>query len=193
MNVLRAPFLFLLVRFPGRAAYVYIFPLAAAAALVTFVLKVGRNVPIAGTSGLLDKLSTIMPISGGFFIAALTVILTTNNPVMQGQFSGSTKPYLSSDGEPMNRQRFLALMFGYLSFSAFAITIIIISLSLFAPPIRYAFSIEAWMVCKMITVFGLTFWCSQMFTCSLIGLYYLTDRLYRSNEVATFRDSLPPR
>jgi hypothetical protein len=149
------------------------------------------TVPVLGPSGLFSKLLSIMPIAGGFFVAALTVILSQSNSLLQAGFSGEDKPVLKADGEPMTRQRFLALLFGYLSFSSFSITALVAGTDLIAPSLTSQFDGKEWTTAKGSVTFFVLFWSMQMFSCSLIGLFYLTDRLYRAPGVAKFRKDLP--
>lgn len=191
MNVLRAPFLFLAIRFRGKASYIFVMPLILTLLSISVLFYFRSSIQVLGQSGLFSKLLAIMPIAGGFFVAALTVILSQSHSILQSNFSGSDKPSLKSDEEPMTRQRFLALLFGYLSFSSFSITGIVAGIDLIAPAFRLQFNQNSWDTVKFSTVFFVLFWTFQMFSCSLIGLYYLTDRLYRSNATATFRKELP--
>lgn len=191
MNVLRAPFLFLFIRFRGKWIYTFVLPVIGGAVITLLVTLLSGSVPVLGNSGLFSKLLAVMPIAGGFFVAALTVILSQSNSVLQAGFTGAEKPYLSSDGEPMSRQRFLALLFGYLSFSSFTIAALVAGIDLMAPAIRSAVKIEYWSLLRTLTTFWVMFWSFQMFFCSLIGLFYLTDRLYRSSGVASFKRDLP--
>jgi hypothetical protein len=191
MNIFRAPFLFLMIRFQGRWTYILALPLLTALVLTALTVWLGSKVSVLGPSGLFTKLLAIMPIAGGFFVAALTVILSQSNSILQAGFVGDNKPVLVNDDEPMTRQRFLALLFGYLSFSSFTIAGILAGTDFIAPALRTLIEPSGWLYAKVLTTFGVLFWTSQMFWCSMIGLFYLTDRLYRSTGVAKFRKDLP--
>jgi hypothetical protein len=136
MNIARAPFLFLLIHFRGKWVYALILPAIASFATTVALASLNGSVRVLGGSGLFSKLLAVMPIAGGFFVAALTVILSQSNSLLQAGFTGVEKPYLKSDGEPMSRQRFLALLFGYLSFSSFTIAAIVSGVDLIAPALR---------------------------------------------------------
>lgn len=191
MNVLRAPFLFLLIRFRGKWIYTAVLPALSAALVTLLVTMFAGSVRVLGGAGLFSKLLAVMPIAGGFFVAALTVILSQSNSVLQAGFTGTEKPNLASDGEPMSRQRFLALLFGYLSFGSFTISALVAGIDLIAPALVSMIRLDYWHIIKTITTFLVMFWSFQMFFCSLIGLFYLTDRLYRSSGVASFKRELP--
>lgn len=193
MNVLRAPFLFLLIRFQGKWAYVLVMPFLAAISATGFIMWLGPKVSVLGSSGLFTKLLAIMPIAGGFFVAALTVILSQSNSVLQAGFVGENKPELPGESEPLTRQRFLALLFGYLSFSSFSIAGVLAGTDFIGPALKTMSSADNWLYLKFATTFAVLFWTAQMFCCSMIGLFYLTDRLYRSGGVAKFKRELPPK
>lgn len=181
-----------MIRFHGRWAYILVLPFITAFTLTALVVWLGAKVSVLGPSGLFTKLLAIMPIAGGFFVAALTVILSQSNSVLQAGFVGENKPVLDNDDEPMTRQRFLALLFGYLSFSSFTISGVLAGTDFIAPALRTLVEPELWLYTKVFTTFGVLFWTAQMFSCSMIGLFYLTDRLYRSSGVAKFKKDLPP-
>jgi hypothetical protein len=191
VNIFRAPFLFLMIRFQGRWTYILTLPLLAALVLTGLIMRLGSKLSVLGPSGLFTKLLAIMPIAGGFFVAALTVILSQSNSVLQAGFVGDNQPVLDKDNEAMTRQRFLALLFGYLSFSSFTIAGILAGTDFIAPALKTLIAPNAWLYAKVLTTFGVLFWTAQMFSCSMIGLFYLTDRLYRSTGVAKFRKDLP--
>jgi len=192
VNIFRAPFLFLMIRFHGRWTYILVLPLLAALVMTGLVVWLGDKVSVLGPSGLFTKLLAIMPIAGGFFVAALTVILSQSNSVLQAGFVGENKPVLENDNETMTRQRFLALLFGYLSFSSFTIAGILAGTDFIAPAIKTLIDPQPWLYIKVLTTFRVLFWTAQMFSCSMIGLFYLTDRLYRATGVAKFKKDLPP-
>ena len=147
---------------------------------------------VLGSSGLFTKLLAIMPIAGGFFVAALTVILSQSNSVLQAGFVGENKPELPGEAEPLTRQRFLALLFGYLSFSSFSLAGVLAGTDFIGPALKTVITTDAWFYLKVVTTFAVLFWTVQMFCCSMIGLFYLTDRLYRSRGVSKFKRELPP-
>jgi hypothetical protein len=192
MNVLRAPFLFLLIRFQGRWAFILLVPLLLAASATGVIMWLGARVSVLGSSGLFTKLLAIMPIAGGFFVAALTVILSQSNSVLQAGFVGENKPELPGEAEPLTRQRFLALLFGYLSFSSFSLAGVLAGTDFIGPALKTVITTDAWFYLKVVTTFAVLFWTVQMFCCSMIGLFYLTDRLYRSSGVSKFKRELPP-
>jgi hypothetical protein len=129
---------------------------------------------------------------GGFFIAALTVIVSQDHPLLRETMNGSKKPYIPGEGEPLTRARFLSLLFGYLSFSSFLLMAVIFSVETLAPALRNDVGHIAWTIIKVASLGIIFFWLFHMFVATMIGLHYFSDRLYRSDGKAKFGKPLPP-
>lgn len=86
---------------------------------------------------------------------------------------------LSGEQVPLTRQRFLALLFGYLAFSAFALYAIGFVAMLIAPGLKTMLPALAhpWLSGLFLLLYN--FWLCHLFVATLIGLYYFTDRLQR--------------
>jgi len=188
----KTPFKFLFIRFTGWRTYVWVTPTVISVVLVSLILWFPGGVKISGPDGLFGKLISILPVTGGFFVASLTVVMAQNQGVILGQFSGKSKPTLSNESEPITRQRFLALLFGYLATSSFCMLILLSLAELFKDAALDILIQGVYNSAKIILIVGIVFWVCQMASITIIGLHYLTDRLYRSDQVAKFRKPLPP-
>lgn len=192
MTIFFTPLKFLTVKYPGRFHHTFSIPLSVAALSMIAVFLYPKNIDILGDGGVFDKLSSILPVLGGFFIAALTVIVSQDHPLLREPMNGSKKPYLAGEKEPLTRVRFLSLLFGYLSFSSFSLMAIIFLIETMAPALRTDANRWVWAASKVAAISIMAFWLAHMFSATMIGLHYFSDRLYRSNDKASFRKPLPP-
>lgn len=192
MNIFFTPLKFTSVKYPGRFHHIVSIPASVTIMSLTAIFIYPRNITILGENGIFDKISSILPVLGGFFIAALTVIVSQDHQLLREKMNGSKKPFLKGENEPLTRIRFLSLLFGYLSFSSFFLMAMIFLIEAVAPGIRKDAYEWIWISCKGLAIGVVAFWLSHMFSATMIGLHYFSDRLYRSNDKANFRKRLPP-
>lgn len=147
--------------------------------------------PRSGASLLSDKLLILMSALSGFFVAALAAIATFSKESLDKVMAG-TPPTLRhgiyiSEPENLTRRRFMSLLFGYLAFCAFIYTILLISAPLFGRILEAAYSSlvkesEFFYICKALMLIPAFIYCFlffHIFTVTLLGLHYLSERMGR--------------
>lgn len=188
-SVFFSPVRFLAVSFTAKRTIVWFAPLilGALAVLVANVLSI--DIPITGEDGLLRSSVSLFTVAGGFFVAALTVLITNDHAVLNGYFVGDDKPSLADELEPLTRKRFLSLLFGYLSFASFSIVVACTAASLYAD---FFLSHKTNIFVILGSNFAGFLFASlsfQLFFLAMLGLHYLTDRLHRSDGRSRFTKS----
>jgi hypothetical protein len=154
-------------------------PLAGATAL-TAVLRLWPAIPSPfSATGYIAGLQPMYAILGGFFIAALTLLTTAQTTALRQPLAGYPAPMVAGESTPLIRQRFLCLLFGYLSFSVFGLYLLGFGAILCAPGLRLMVggATRAWL--GTFFLFGYNFWLAHTAVATLVGLYYFTDRLQR--------------
>ncbi|ATW02359.1 hypothetical protein [Sphingorhabdus sp. YGSMI21] len=192
MKIFNAPFNYYRLVYKGKLTHDLLIPLCMAMPAGFLILGIPGEAQILGENGLFDKFTQFLPILGGFYIAALTVILTQDHKALKSKIIGSNAPKLPSDGESLTRARFLAILFGYLSFASFFLFLLIISVETLAPGFSKILPAGVQYISKISVVLIVLFLLSQIFVATMIGLYYMSDRLYRSDQQASFRKKIPP-
>jgi len=122
----------------------------------------------------------------GFFIAALAAIATFQKADLDRVMAG-TPPTIEEFDEDegrdvttaLTRRRFLCFLFGYLAFLALAL-FIATAVALVAKPWVVAVSGDWKPYVRGAGAFLFLFGFWHMMSISLLGLYYLTDRLHRA-------------
>lgn len=142
------------------------------------------------TFDVIGKISNFLGVLTGFFIAALAAVATFGKQEMDDPMPGeppvrlehkvNTETYF----ENLSRRRFLSFLFGYMAFLTLALYVL-----------GYAYLIaDKYLITDVIpqwrsAIFG-TFWLVYAFALAnllsntLLGLFYLTDRIHRPNKVA---------
>ncbi|WP_229194413.1 hypothetical protein [Bradyrhizobium acaciae] len=143
-----------------------------------------------GTLDIIGKLSNFLGVLTGFFIAALAAVATFGKQEMDDPMPGeppvrlehtvNTETYF----ENLSRRRFLSFLFGYMAF---------LTLVLYVAGYIYLVTDKYWLSevapKGRPTIFRI-FWCVYVFALAnllsntLLGLFYLTDRIHRPNRVA---------
>ncbi len=192
MKIFGAPLNYYRLVYKGKFSHDVLIPLCMALPAGFLILGYPGEVQILGGNGLFSKFTQFLPILGGFYIAALTVVLTQDHKALKSKIIGSNAPKLPSDNEPLTRARFLAILFGFLSFASFSLLLLIISLETLAPGFSKIMTENIKYISKIMIVLFVLFLLSQIFIATMIGLYYMSDRLYRSDRQARFGKKIPP-
>lgn len=182
MATLLAPLIYLRVKQPMKRRYDLVIPSAGALSLTGLLIVWPGHASIFGSEGFLHNLQSLFAILGGFFVAALTLLSTSDSPVLKAPLAGWPAATLRGIDGPLSRKRFLCLLFGYLAFSAFSLYAIGMVAMLIAPGLKPLVA-PAWrspISAAFLLPYG--FWLTHMFISTLIGLYYFTDRLQRPDN-----------
>jgi hypothetical protein len=131
---------------------------------------------IIGDGGLISELTSFVANLPGFFIAALAAVATFNKHDIDQLMTNPPKIEIMHHGSSlmvdMTRRRFLCVLFSYLT--AISIFLVIgakIGLALTIPSEYYL--VASWFG---ITLFIFILW--QMILATILGLYYLGERLH---------------
>lgn len=151
---------------------------------------------------LLGRSSDLLSVLTGFFVAALAAVATFGGSEMNEAMPGSSPvtlrdPHRPNDPEVLSRRRFLSFLFGYLAFLSLALYI-----SGFAYFAIHEFVIKVYIPRLCVPSF-LVFWAiygvalGNLLANTLLGLFYLTDRIHRPNRKVTWnsekaRPGVPP-
>lgn len=192
IKILVSPFKFLSVTYPGGTALAWILPLIFATITVISSYSLDIDIPISGDDGILRAGIGLFTISGGFYVAILAVFAANGDKMLNSYFVGEQKPHIKGEIDGLTRKRFLALLFGYLSFISFSLVAISSVLIIYKDAYK---SMEPGII-KDFAPYALgyigSFLAFQLFLLSLVGLYYLTDRLHRPDGRSNFGSRPPP-
>ncbi len=141
-----------------------------------------------GMHALIEETRKFLALLTGFFIASLAAVATFGKAEMDEPMPGRSGAILlhkvanEEYEEPLSRRRFLSFLFGYL---AFVTLVTYLASGLFL-------SFDKYLVSKIFEAhrIGLfcTFWAVHSFLVgnvisnTLLGLFYLTDRIHRPNN-----------
>lgn len=191
MHIFWTPFIFLRVIYPKAGIISWLVPICLSAGVIAISHFMPGRIKISGEDGFLERVITVMTISGGFFVTSLTVILTNESKIVNSIFVGEGKPRIKGEDELLTRKRFLSLLFGYISFISFAIVGLISFALVMSDPLKLSLTDKAYEICLYVSGFILLVFLFQIFLFSLVGLHYLTDRLHRSDGRSQFSKPIP--
>ncbi|WP_422475309.1 hypothetical protein [Endozoicomonas sp. ALB032] len=173
---LARPLSYLRIKHEDKWIYDWLVPLILSAATIFLFYKFIPTAEIVSKDGVISQIADFIANLPGFFIAALAAVATFNKNDIDELMANPPKIEILHHGNPlmveMTRRRFLCVLFSYLT--AVSILIVLgarIALNLTIPSEYYV--IFSWLG---ITVFIYAVW--QMITATLLGLYYLGERLH---------------
>lgn len=192
IKILTSPFKFLFVVYPGGHTLSCILPLILSSVTVYLTIFLDLDIPITGDDGILKAAIGIFTISGGFYVAVLAVFAATNDKMLNSYFVGDKKPFIRGENEDLTRKRFLSLLFGYLAFLSFALVTVSSIVTVYKGAYLKLEPSQFKTIAPYVLGYIGSFLAYQLFLLSLVGLYYLTDRLHRADGRATFKSVPPP-
>lgn len=173
---LSRPFSYLRIKHEDKWVYDWLAPILFTAVTVFVAAKFIPLERILGSSGLISELTNFVSNLPGFFIAALAAVATFNKNDIDQLMANPPKIEILHHGSflmvEMTRRRFLCVLFSYLT--AISIFLVIgarIGLAITVPS-EY-FAAASW---SGIVIFMFVLW--QMILATVLGLYYLGERLH---------------
>jgi len=170
---LTRPFSYLLIRHDDKKVYNWLFPLLFTLISILFI---DCFIEIDKVNELLSSITDFVANLPGFFIAALAAVATFHKDDIDKLMENPPKIEIIYEGHllliEMTRRRFLCVLFSYLT--AVSILLVIVSRFYFATDISGVYSeiiIKAGAIAYLFV-----FW--QMITATVLGLYYLGERLH---------------
>ncbi|TXN66326.1 hypothetical protein [Methylobacterium sp. WL6] len=133
---------------------------------------------------ILGKSTGFLGTLAGFYIAALAAVATFGRPEMDEPMAGPVRlrhrRAAEMHVEELSRRRFLSFLFGYLAFAALALAFIG---SMYIVVDKYLLINFQSYKSYIFSVFWIiyTFVSGNIIANSLLGLFYLTDRMHRPN------------
>ncbi len=173
---LSRPFSYLRIKHEDKWIYDWFLPLLLTAATITIIYLYIPLSKVGGNSGLIDRLAGFVSNLPGFFIAALAAVATFNKHDIDQLMANPPRIEILHHGNPlmveMTRRRFLCVLFSYLT----AISIFLVISANFGLLIEAPDNYHVYLSWSSISVFMFFLW--QMITATILGLYYLGERLH---------------
>lgn len=151
----------------------WVFPTMAALTVTSIWAVWPGLIPLRGTEGVVTGIGSIMQVLVGFYVAALAAVATFPSPALDQEAIG-----MSRAGQPIKRRVFLAALFGYLAFLGLCLLVMSLFKKLPTALALETAQLARYAVHALLFLHQLVFW--QMVFITLLGLYYLTDRIHRS-------------
>lgn len=173
-------------QYASKYSFVYPIVLSVLTALVLFTLA--PNLNVYGSDGLLVKLTPFLAVMAPFFLASLAAVSTFGGPDFFDEPFDMEEPVtLEVVGEmgalepiEVTPRHFLSLLFGYCCVTTLALFIF----SIFVPQVAVGLASLAGTFAPYVAWLGLIvflFLFFQVILASLLGIYYLSDKIHRKN------------
>jgi hypothetical protein len=193
-RTLLSPVSYLLIRQKQKRAFDYWIPLAATILLFVAAAFLPTAVAFLGSGGLVGKIGELLQVLVGFYIAGLAAVSTYKHPALDQPVATNPATLVRRKGDPastLNRRQLISFLFSYLAFLSLALYFTGLIGDVFSPLIG---NIEKGYLRFVVTSalrFVYIFGCAQMIVVTLLGMYYLGDRIHRADPVLLPRPKPP--
>ncbi|MGI9878125.1 hypothetical protein ACKVMW_21245 [Vibrio chagasii] len=134
---------------------------------------------IAGDKGLIGHINGLLQMLVGFFVASLAAVATFQRPGMDELMQG-TPPKLND--RELTRREFISYMFGYLAFVSIITYLFSGVVQLSIPSMKQSLTVEMFDFWSSIGFFGYLIVIFNILVTTLLALFFLTDRIIRSED-----------
>lgn len=185
-TVFLRPLNYLRIRHPYALKYNWLFPLFLGGVISFGALKLGSAGDAFKDGGLIFSLIPLLSILSPFYIAALAAVSTFGgNKTVDHPFEMRKPVLLSVMGDggdwediEVTPRHFLSMLFGYST----ALSLLLLMLAIFSPLILAAFQkvlpgYASYGLSAFLCVFFFLF--SQLILGTLLGVYFLADKIHR--------------
>lgn len=179
---------FLRVKHEFAAAYTYWYPAIATACTIGLLFFLVPSINAYGPTGLINQLSPFLAVFAPFFLAALAAIATFSGPkFIDESFQMTSDVTLKFAGElgvvepqDVTPRHFLSLLFGYCCVVSLGLFLLSVLVPILAPKVAAMFGgyaeFSGWI---FLSLYLFLFF--QIILLTLLGIYYLSDKVHRPN------------
>jgi hypothetical protein len=177
--------------------HIDLWPTLVLAILIAAPFVAVPGVSFFGQNGFLDKLLLLTGPLTGFYIAALVAAATFTHPDLDKTIQSGPVALVTKDADGkrvrdlLTRREFACMIFGYLAFNTFLLSVIAVVLPSVAearkelhglPRIGFLFDAPWWIIPRDILICAIVLAVAHLIVVTALGLYYLMDRLYRRDR-----------
>lgn len=186
LSILVRPLDYLRIRHDAKVVLDWWVPLVAAAVITSLLLLTERS-QLLGDRGLIAGFNGLLQVLTGFYIAALAAVATFQKSGIDELMAGNPPRLLITvRGEDreirLTRRRFLCLMFGYLAFLSLFMYLGGLFANLLAPDLVARLPLALHKPIALLGTFLYTLVGSNLVVTTLVGLYYMSDRIHRPDS-----------
>ena len=194
IKLLLRPFAFRKIHHPHLRLIIIRVPVALAVVIVVFFNILPITPPTLGPFGLTGHVLSFVSILPGFYIAALAAVATFDRDLLDMKMDAPAPTLeLETRGKtssvPLSTRMFLCHMFSYLTALSFATVVICIFGNIVGPSVsailllilKAKFIPPAVLFLKAVFIFLISWIVAQILLVTMLGLYFLAERIHRPN------------
>jgi hypothetical protein len=178
------PLSYLRIKHPQKYLFDIFIPLAITIIVQVFLMVLPKPIMIVGENGLISIITGLIQILVGFYIASLAAVATFQGIGLDEPLAGDHATLMVkrrgvSKPIQLTRRKFVCYLFGYLAFVGIFLYFIGSASGLLNESIKAFIPSCYFVVVKWLFIFCYLFASSNLIVTTLLGLYYLTDRIHR--------------
>ena len=175
---LAAPVRYLAIKHEIKPRYDWLWPISLTVITMLIFWLLPVRPALLGDTGVLKGVSEFIALLAAFFVVALAAVATFESAALDREMHGTT-PTLY--GRKLTRRQFVSYLFGYLAVLSFALYLAIVTADIIAPSLRTvaASNVLWWTKAVSGALFTFAFW--NMIVTTLLGIYFLVERVNVDN------------
>lgn len=178
------PLKYLRIKHAGKKLFDWILPATIAAALTCTHILIPEKTPLTSEGGILDSVTGLLQILSGFYIAALAAVATFDRDIMDRLMPGVPPTireirHSKRQDVPLSMRRFLCYLLGYLAYMSIALYLAGSLAPLMKQYCSDITNAKLALGLKHVVQFIYAFFVIQLLTCTILALYFLSDRIHR--------------
>jgi len=180
------PLNYLKIIHPQKSYYDYYIPAIIAIMATGLIYILPVPVRFFGDSGIVAAITGILQILTGFYIASLAAVATFKKEGMDQPLAGTPVEINiivrgKKKRENLTRRRFLCLLFGYLALLSIFLYFLGVGSNLLVNNAKHLVPSSYHPIVRSGFVYFYLFLSANLITTTLHGLYYMVDRIHRSD------------
>ncbi|MFT3755291.1 MAG: hypothetical protein QM769_04995 [Pseudoxanthomonas sp.] len=183
---LLSPVNYLRISQKHKRAFDWGIPLAISGLLFGAAWFLPHTVVFLGEKGLISKIAELLQVLVGFYIAGLAAVSTYKHPALDQPVAGAAATLVRSKGATasiLNRRQLISFLFSYLAFLSLSLYFTGLIAEVFSPLVGQIGRYEIRYLLANVLRFAYVFGCAQMIIVTLLGMFYLGDRIHRADPV----------
>ena len=181
VNQLTRPLDYLRIVGSGKRAIDVYAPLVLMA--ITASVLLWLQAPITTEKGLFGQINNLLQMLVGFYVASLAAVATFPNAALDQNVRNARL-----NGVDLTRRRLLSLLFGYLAFLSLFLYLLGALGMLIAKPLHVLAIAYPWVRAGLVSAYTFALW--NLLCVTMLGLYYLVDKIYQADPIVYPRNEV---
>lgn len=183
------PLQYLRIEHGTKRLWDFVYPAIVATTMLALQCFLSLDLQFVGPDGVLRQVNGLLGVLSGFYIASLTALSVIQTPSLAEKMAGQAPklPVMRRGRrykKELKRGEFMRYLFGYLSLLSIIVFFVGVIIDVLYYPVvsEYPGVAESLWWMQAATLFVYSFVLSNIIINTMVGIYYLSDRMHRVSD-----------